>query len=60
MIKFLKNVKIPYDERPLCCEDCGHYSRWENWGFGPGDEEDEQRVDVSDLFEGVDYEIIDD
>lgn len=60
MVKFLKTANIPYDTRPLCCEDCGHYSLWENWSFDPGDEEDEQRVDVTDLLDGVDYIIVDD
>lgn len=56
----MKTANIPYDTRPLCCEDCGHYSLWENWSFDPGDEEDEQRVDVTDLLDGVDYIIVDD
>lgn len=60
MIKFLKTVNVAYDTRPVCCEDCGWSSWWENQDFTPGDEEDEQRVDVSGLEEGVDYEITED
>ena len=56
MVKFLKSVNIPFDERPLCCEDCGHYSNWENYNFDAGEEVyDELRVDLGDLIEGVDY-----